>query len=76
MNAWGHILGKKLSTVGCPHVLTPTGDLVVTTSGSEMTVSCPSVSYVPCDDRLALPPLTPIRALGRNSRFTCTPILK
>lgn len=73
MNAWGHILGK-LSTAGCPHVLTPTGDLIVNTGGREMAVSCPSVSFVPYL-RLALPPPTPIRALGGNSRFTLTPIL-
>lgn len=46
MNAWGHILGK-LSTAGCPHVLTSTGDLTVNTGGREMAVSCPSVSLFP-----------------------------
>lgn len=53
----------------------PTGDLIVNTSGKEMAVFCPSVSFVPYL-RLALPPLTPIRALGGNSMFTLTPILK
>lgn len=63
LNTWEHILGKELSSAGCPRMVAPTGDVIPHKGGGGVARLLSTFVVCPLSEAY-LPSPTPGRAQG------------